>query len=115
MFWLIKSYDFTSQNAILTTLTKTLTGEILFLLTYGTEAMIPTEIWCLSARVLHFSPQNNKQGLIVNLELLEEPRLIAAIRNEAYRHKATQYHNTRVKKQNLQMIRLGTEEARSHG
>jgi hypothetical protein len=25
-------------------LTKTLTGEILFLLTYGTEAMIPTEI-----------------------------------------------------------------------
>jgi hypothetical protein len=80
------------------TTTKTLIGEILFLLTYGTEAIIPTEIGCLSARVLHFSPQNNKQGLIFNLELLEEPILIAAIRNEACKHKATQYYNTRVKK-----------------
>ena len=34
-------------------------------------------------RVLYFSPQNNKQGLRVNLDLLEESRLAIAIKNEA--------------------------------
>jgi len=77
--------------------TKTLTGKTPFLLTYRTEAMIPAEIGCLSARVLHFSPQNNKQGLRVNLDLLKESRLTAAIRNKPYRHKASQYNNIRVK------------------
>jgi len=79
------------------TTTKTSTGETPFLLTYRTEAMIPVKIGCPSARVLHFSPQNNEQALRVNLDLLEESRLTNAIRNEAYRYKATQYHNTRVK------------------
>jgi hypothetical protein len=59
--------------------------------------MISVEIGCSSTRILHFSPQNNEQGLKVNLDLLEESKLIAVIRNEAYRHKATYYHNTRVK------------------
>jgi len=68
---------------------KDLNRETPFLLTYGTEAMIPAEIRCPSARVLHFFPQNNEQGLKVNLDLLEESRLTTAIRNEAYRHKAT--------------------------
>ena len=79
------------------TTTNTSTGETPFLLTYGIEAMILVEIGCPSAKVLHFSSQNNEQGLKVNLDLLEESRLTAAIRNEAYRHEATQYHNTRVK------------------
>jgi len=51
--------------------------------------MISVEIGCSSTRILHFSPQNNEQGLKVNLDLLEESKLIAVIRNEAYRHKAT--------------------------
>jgi hypothetical protein len=77
--------------------TKISTRETPFLLTYGTEAMIPTEIGCPSPRVLHFSPQNNDQELRVNLDLLEESRLAAAVKNEAYRRKATQYDNARVK------------------
>jgi hypothetical protein len=79
------------------TTTKTSTWETPFLLIYGIEAMIPVEIGCPSARVLHFSSQNNEQGLKVNLDLLEESRLTATITNKAYRHEATQYHNTRVK------------------
>jgi hypothetical protein len=79
------------------TTTKNSTGETPFLLTYRTEAMIPAEIGCPNTRVLYFSLQNNEQGLKVNLKLLEKSRLAAAIKNEAYRHKATQYHNARVK------------------
>jgi len=77
--------------------TKNSTGETPFLLIYRTEAMIPAKIGCPNARILYFSPQNNEQGLRVNLDLLEKSRLTAAIKNEAYRHKATQYHNARVK------------------
>jgi hypothetical protein len=59
--------------------------------------MIPVEIGCLSARVLYFFPQNNDQGLRVNLDLLQESILATAVKNEAYRRKATQCHNARVK------------------
>jgi hypothetical protein len=59
--------------------------------------MIPAEIGCPNARVLYFFPQNNDQGLRVNLDLLEESILTTAVKNEAYRRKATQYHNARVK------------------
>ena len=71
------------------TTTKTSIGETPSLLTYGTKAMILVEIGCPSAKILDFSPQNNEQGLRVNLDLLKESRLTAAIRNEAYRYKAT--------------------------
>jgi len=71
------------------TTTKTSIRETLFLLTYEIEVMIPVEIGCPSTKVLHFSPQNNEQGLKVNLDLLKESKLTAVIRNEAYRHKAT--------------------------
>jgi hypothetical protein len=85
---ILRAYRTTTNNS---------TGETPFLLIYGTEAMIPAEIGCPIARVLYFSPQNNEQGLRVNLDLLEESRLAAAMKNQAYRHKATQYHNARVK------------------
>jgi hypothetical protein len=71
------------------TTTKTSIRETPFLLTYEIEVMISIEIGCSSTRILHFSPQNNEQGLKVNLDLLEESKLTAVIRNEAYRHKAT--------------------------
>jgi hypothetical protein len=51
--------------------------------------MIPVEIGCPSARVLYFFPQNNDQGLRVNLDLLQESILATAVKNEAYRRKAT--------------------------
>jgi len=59
--------------------------------------MIPAEIGCPSARVLYFFPQNNDQGLRVNLDLLEESILTTVVKNEAYKCKAIQYHNARVK------------------
>jgi hypothetical protein len=56
--------------------------------------MIPAKIGCPSTRVLYFFPQNNDQGLRVNLE---ESILATAVKNEAYKRKATQYHNAIVK------------------
>jgi len=47
-----------------------------FLLTYGTETVIPVEIECSSYRVLHFSSENNDKKLMANL-----------IKSEAFRHR----------------------------
>jgi hypothetical protein len=83
------------------TTTKTSIGETPFLLIYKTKSIIPAKIGCPNARVLCFSPQNNEKGLRVIVDFLEEPKLAAAIKNEAYRHKSTQYHNIRVKNKPL--------------
>jgi hypothetical protein len=61
------------------TIIKTSIRETPFILIYKTEAMIPIEIGCPNARVLHFSSQNNERGLRVNLDLLEESILITVI------------------------------------
>ena len=76
---------------------KTSTSETPFLLTYATKAIIPAEIECPSHRVVYYTSEGNEQGLMINLDFLEESHLIVVVRNEACRLKATQYHNVKVK------------------
>jgi len=64
---------------------------------YGIEAMIPVEIGCPNHRVVYYTTEGNEQGLKINLDFLEESHKTAAIRNEVYRLRATQYHNLKVK------------------
>ncbi|XP_076921607.1 uncharacterized protein LOC143583087 [Bidens hawaiensis] len=57
--------------------------ETSFILTYGTEAMTPVEIKLSSMRVLLVEEDNDTE-LHLNLDLLEERRELAAIKEEKY-------------------------------
>ncbi|GJU73916.1 reverse transcriptase domain-containing protein [Tanacetum coccineum] len=59
---------------------KTSNGETPFSLAYGTEAVIPTKIGIPTRRVIKESDEWNEEALGLNLNLLEERREIAAIR-----------------------------------
>ncbi|GAV63010.1 hypothetical protein CFOL_v3_06532, partial [Cephalotus follicularis] len=60
------------------------------------EAMISMEIGVQSLRVVYFTEENNKEGLICLLDLVEELRDKAAIRVAAYQQRASSYYNKRV-------------------
>ncbi|XP_076888025.1 uncharacterized protein LOC143538328 [Bidens hawaiensis] len=65
-----------------------------FSLTYGTEAMIPAEIGIPSARVLMI--HDNDRELRMNLDLLEERKELALIREHNYKRQLQKYYNSRV-------------------
>ncbi|KAK1426837.1 hypothetical protein QVD17_15517 [Tagetes erecta] len=79
------------------TMPKTSTGETPFSLTYGTEAVIPVEIGMPTRRMLNEG--DNEQALKENLDLLEERREVAAIREAKYKKQIERYYNKRVVKQ----------------
>ena len=60
------------------------TGETLFSLTYGAEAVIPTEVNLCSARVVGFDPVQNDNLTLEHLDWLEECREAATIRLAEY-------------------------------
>ncbi|XP_076919391.1 uncharacterized protein LOC143580175 [Bidens hawaiensis] len=74
---------------------KTSNSETLFSLTYGMEAMIPAEIGVPSARMLLVA--DNEKELRLNLDLLEERRELAAIRESKYKSQLQKYYDARVK------------------
>ncbi|GKD27577.1 hypothetical protein Tco_1233791 [Tanacetum coccineum] len=59
---------------------KSSNGDTPFLLTYGTEAVIPAEIGMPTLRIAEVDPVQNNEALEINLDLLEEKREQAAIR-----------------------------------
>ncbi|XP_076905369.1 uncharacterized protein LOC143561114 [Bidens hawaiensis] len=84
------------------TLKKTSHEETPFSLTYGTEAMIPSEIGLPSARVL-LVEEGNEIELRLNLDQLEERRELAAIKEEQYKRQIKKYYNSRVKERTFRM------------
>ena len=64
-------------------------GETPFSLTYGREAVIPTEISLCSARVLGFLLAENEELMVKQLDSLEEYRELATIRLVEYQQKLT--------------------------
>ncbi|GAV77815.1 hypothetical protein CFOL_v3_21285 [Cephalotus follicularis] len=58
--------------------------------------MIPVEIGVQSPRVVHFTQDNNEEGLKCLLDLVEELRDKAAIRVAAYQQRVSRYYNKRV-------------------
>ncbi|XP_071712989.1 uncharacterized protein [Rutidosis leptorrhynchoides] len=73
------------------------TGETPFSLVYGTEAVIPAEICVPTQRIMAFDIEANSDALRENLNLLEERRLMAAIRQADHKHKMAKYYNKKVK------------------
>ena len=62
-----------------------MTGETLFSLTYGFEAVVPNELEILSYRVANYNQQENDEALRVELDLVEERRDQAFVQSAAYK------------------------------
>ncbi|XP_071688009.1 uncharacterized protein [Rutidosis leptorrhynchoides] len=75
------------------TMPKRSTGETPFSLVYGTEAMILAEIRVPIQRILAFDTENNSSILRENLNLFEERRIMAAIRQANAKQKMAKYYN----------------------
>ncbi|GJU98514.1 hypothetical protein Tco_1327785 [Tanacetum coccineum] len=64
------------------TMIKSSNGDTSFSLTYGTEAVISAEIRMPTFRIAEVNMAKNDEALEINLELLEEKRDQAAIKEE---------------------------------
>ncbi|GJU71916.1 hypothetical protein Tco_1263321 [Tanacetum coccineum] len=71
-------------------------GDTPFFLTYGTEAVIPTEIGMPTYRTTAVDAVHNDEELRLNLDLLEERCERAAIQEARAKLKMTKYYNVRV-------------------
>ncbi|GKB98809.1 reverse transcriptase domain-containing protein [Tanacetum coccineum] len=71
-------------------------GETPFSLTYGSEAVIPAEIGIPTYRTLMIREEYNEEEMRLNLDLLQERRETAAIREARYKTKMEQYYNKKV-------------------
>nr|GEV80582.1 reverse transcriptase domain-containing protein [Tanacetum cinerariifolium] len=68
-----------------------------FSLTYRTEAVIPTEIGMPTLRTVEVDLVQNNEALEINLDLLEERREQAAIREAKSKTKMEKYYNSKVR------------------
>ncbi|GJU74210.1 reverse transcriptase domain-containing protein [Tanacetum coccineum] len=79
------------------TLIKSSNGDTPFLLTYETEAVIPAEIGMPTIRTTEVDLVQNNEALEINLDLLEERREEAAIREAKSKAKMEKYYNAKVR------------------
>ncbi|GJW62492.1 reverse transcriptase domain-containing protein [Tanacetum coccineum] len=79
------------------TMIKSSNGDTPFSLTYGTEAVIPAEIGMPTLRTAEVDLVQNDEALEINLDLLEERREQAAIREAKSKAKMERYYNSKVR------------------
>ncbi|GKA93817.1 reverse transcriptase domain-containing protein [Tanacetum coccineum] len=79
------------------TMIKSSNGDTPFSLTYGTEAVIPAEIGMPTLRTAKVDLVQNNEALEINLDLLEERREEAAIREAKSKEKIEKYYNAKVR------------------
>nr|GEY07093.1 reverse transcriptase domain-containing protein [Tanacetum cinerariifolium] len=79
------------------TMIKTSNEDTLFSLTYGTEAVIPVEIGMPSIRYAQVNQAENDKELLLNLDILEERREKAAVREARNKSKMEKYYNAKVR------------------
>ena len=73
-------------------------GETPFSLTYGAEAVISVEVNLCSARVSGFSPAENSELMLKQLNLLEERRESKTIQLAEYQQKLARRYNRDMRK-----------------
>ncbi|GJS50157.1 reverse transcriptase domain-containing protein [Tanacetum coccineum] len=78
------------------TMIKSSNGDTPFSLTYGTEVVIPAKIGMTTYRTAVVDAVHNDDEIRLNLDLLEERRERAAIREAKAKSKMTRYYNARV-------------------
>ncbi|GKB63129.1 reverse transcriptase domain-containing protein [Tanacetum coccineum] len=76
---------------------KSSNGETLFSLTYGLEAVVPIEISVKTEMIKEFEVRKNDKRRQEDLDILEERREIASIREAHYKQKLKRYYNKRVR------------------
>ncbi|GJX70107.1 reverse transcriptase domain-containing protein [Tanacetum coccineum] len=79
------------------TMIKLSNGDTPFSLTYGTEVVIPAEIDMPTLRTAEVDMVQNDEALKLNLDLLEEKREQAAIREARSKAKIEKYYNSKVR------------------
>ncbi|RDX85668.1 Retrovirus-related Pol polyprotein from transposon opus, partial [Mucuna pruriens] len=89
------------------TTTHSSTNETPFHLTFGTEAMIPVEIGEPSPRTTLFEPSRNEEELRANLDLIQEVREIAHVKEYAVIARAARRYNQK----KFQSRRLSSKES----
>ncbi len=62
-------------------------------MSYGNEAVIPVEMEVPSERVTTYDPETNATGLRLNMDLLEERRDRAHLRNVNNKQKNAKHYN----------------------
>ncbi|GFY88793.1 hypothetical protein Acr_06g0007330 [Actinidia rufa] len=77
------------------------TGETPYSMVFGTESVIPVEIGMPNFRTSNFNKESNEVELRLNLDLLEERREKAELRQAAYKCQVAKYYNQRVKHRSL--------------
>ncbi|GJR95458.1 reverse transcriptase domain-containing protein [Tanacetum coccineum] len=78
------------------TMIKSSNGKTPFSLTYGTEAIIPSEIGMPTLRTAEIDLTGNDEALEINLDLIEEKREQAAIQEVKSKAKMEKYYNSKV-------------------
>ena len=73
------------------------TGETIFSMSYGVEAVIPIETGFPTLRTQMFNPNDNDKLLERSLDLIEERRENAMVQLAYYQHELKQGYDTRVK------------------
>ncbi|KAM1413411.1 hypothetical protein ACFXTO_026013 [Malus domestica] len=76
---------------------RTSTRETPFSLAFGTEAVVPVELEQAKFRVQNYVQSENDKQLTLNLDLVEEHRNQAHLRNVAYKQRISNYYDSRVK------------------
>ncbi|GJU42211.1 reverse transcriptase domain-containing protein [Tanacetum coccineum] len=72
-------------------------GETPFSLTYRSEAVIPAEKGMPTHQTMMVREDDNVDELLLNIDLLQERRETAAIREDKYKTKMEQYYNQKVR------------------
>ena len=76
---------------------RTPTGETPFRLTYGNEAVIPAEIGLTSYRVDNYDEARNDEAIRLQLDLIDEVRVVAEQRLARYQDRMANHYNSRVR------------------
>ncbi|GKB72786.1 hypothetical protein Tco_0934198 [Tanacetum coccineum] len=79
------------------TMLKSSNGDTPFSLTYEIEAVIPVEIGMPTLRTAEVDVVRNDEALEINLDLLEQRREQAAIREAKSKKKMEKYYNAKVR------------------
>ena len=88
------------------------TGETLFSLTYGVEAVILAEVNLCSAWVSEFNPTQNDLMMVKRLELLDEYREVVTIRLAEYQQNLAGRYNQDVKTRDFSAMESNGEHVR---
>ena len=78
-------------------MTRTPTGETPFRLTYGSEAVIPTDVGLSSFRVDNHDERKNDEAMRLQLDLVDEVRATAEQRLARYQDRMAKHYNSLVR------------------